>query len=80
MLRKNDQPDCEHCANRTRSVFCDMHGHDLDFLSESKGCNTYKKGQVIFNSGAYPHGLWLLVFSHYAENDLVPESAYHGKI
>lgn len=58
MLRKSDHPDCEHCSNRSRSVFCDLHGHEMDTLNETKGCSTYKKGQIIFNSGAYPHGLY----------------------
>ena len=58
MARRNEQPTCENCSNRMRSVFCDLHGNELESLNESKGCGDYKKGQIIFNAGAYPHGLY----------------------
>ena len=58
MARRNEQPACENCSNRMRSVFCDLHGNELESLNESKGCGDYKKGQIIFNAGAYPHGLY----------------------
>ena len=58
MARRNEQPACENCSNRMRSVFCDLHGNELESLNESKGCGDYKKGQIIFNAGAYPHGLF----------------------
>jgi CRP/FNR family transcriptional regulator len=59
MLRKtSEQPDCAQCGSLHKSVFCELHGHDLDQLNEDKGCVYYKKGQVVFNAGAYPHGLY----------------------
>lgn len=58
--RKFEVPDCEHCGSRKRSIFCDLHGHDLEKLEEEKGCSAYKKGQVVFNSGSYPHGLFCI--------------------
>jgi len=59
-LRKFEVPDCEHCDSRKRSIFCDLHGHDLEKLEEEKGCSAYKKGQVVFNAGSYPHGLFCI--------------------
>ena len=55
-----EQPECATCESRTRSVFCDLRGNDLEFLSNEKGCNAYKKGQVIFNKGSYPQGIFCI--------------------
>jgi len=58
-LRKiSEQPNCSHCESRGKSVFCDLHGTELEQLNNEKGCTYYKKGQIIFNIGAYPHGLY----------------------
>lgn len=58
MVRKIEQPECAHCDSRSKSVFCDLHGAQLDSLNEDKGCSLFRKGQIIFNAGAYPHGLY----------------------
>jgi CRP/FNR family transcriptional regulator len=58
--KKFETPDCETCGSRKKSVFCDLHGQDLAKLEEEKGCSAYKKGQMIFNAGSYPHGLFCI--------------------
>jgi CRP/FNR family transcriptional regulator, polysaccharide utilization system transcription regulator len=59
MIRRTlEQPDCAQCSSLNKSVFCDLHGGDLEQLNADKGCVYYKKGQIIFNAGAYPHGLF----------------------
>ncbi|MEP7171245.1 MAG: Crp/Fnr family transcriptional regulator [Bacteroidota bacterium] len=58
MNKKQLQPECQHCEARFKSVFCDLNEEDLTTLNLSKGCNTFKKGQLIFNEGGFPHGLF----------------------
>ena len=53
-----NRTDCADCESRGKSVFCDLHKEELDYLNEEKGCAVYKKGQIVFNAGAYPHGLF----------------------
>lgn len=53
-------PECQYCQARFKSVFCDLSQEKLHALNTSKGCRTYTKGQVIFNEGAYPHGLFCI--------------------
>ncbi len=58
MSKKQLQPECQFCEARFKSVFCDLNDEDLNLLNLSKGCNTFKKGQLIFNEGGFPHGLF----------------------
>jgi len=58
MQRKPEQIDCANCISRGSSLFCDLHGSELDELNNSKHCVNYKKGQLVFSAGAYPHGLF----------------------
>lgn len=52
--------ECQHCANREGSVFCNMHGEHLETISESKNCTVFKKGQIIFHEGANPYGVYCI--------------------
>ncbi|MEX1190152.1 MAG: Crp/Fnr family transcriptional regulator [Bacteroidia bacterium] len=58
MYLRPEKTDCADCEARGKSVFCDLHKDHLDYLNEEKGCTLYKKGQIVFNAGAYPHGLY----------------------
>jgi CRP/FNR family transcriptional regulator len=55
---RQEKTDCNDCTSRSKSVFCDLKQDELDILSHEKGCTFYKKGQVVFNPGAYPHGIY----------------------
>ena len=60
MNKKQLQPKCQHCQARFKSVFCDLSEEDLNTLNLSKGCNTFKKGQVVFNEGSFAHGIFCM--------------------
>ncbi len=61
MAKKPDSRiDCSYCESRNRSVFCNLEKEDLEAISQAKGCTTYKKGQLIFKQGSYPHGLYCI--------------------
>lgn len=53
-----DHIHCAECKNRGNSIFCCTHGELLDDLSDSKTCSVYKKGQVLFNEGGHPFGIY----------------------
>lgn len=60
MKISNPHTDCQLCESRYRSIFCGMDKNELAELNDGKGCTSYKKGQLIFKQGSYPHGLYCL--------------------
>lgn len=57
-MQKTEQPNCNDCKLRPQSIFCELNGGELRLLNSSKNCIIYKKGQLIFNEGSYPRGLY----------------------
>lgn len=57
-MKTFDYIECANCDRRGRSIFCNTHGEMLDTISESKSCMVYKKGQVIFQEGGHPLGVY----------------------
>jgi CRP/FNR family transcriptional regulator len=53
-------PDCQDCDHRSTSFFCQLSHDDLKDLSINKSSSIYKKGQVIYNEGNRPHGLYCI--------------------
>ncbi|QQS28834.1 MAG: Crp/Fnr family transcriptional regulator [Sphingobacteriales bacterium] len=51
-------PDCEHCKSRKNSLFHFCHLDEISSLSKHKTCSIYKRGQIIFQEGANPIGLF----------------------
>jgi len=51
---------CRFCEQRLSSSFCKVKHEYLDEISEQKVCNSYKKGQIIFNEGSYPFGVYCI--------------------
>lgn len=57
-MKHEEPPECQHCKVRFKSVFCDLDKEELSTLNANKGCNIFKKKQVVFHEGAWPHGLF----------------------
>lgn len=57
---KFNYPSCQFCSSREASVFCDMNHEDLDDINMNKGANLYKKGQIIFEEGFRPQGIYCI--------------------
>lgn len=55
-----DHVHCSKCDKRGDSIFCCTHGEELDEISNSKTCSVYRKGQVLFNEGGHPFGLYCI--------------------
>lgn len=60
MPKNNNISDihCLSCNSRSKSIFCDLNGDEIAGLDENKETTVYKKGQVIFNEGSRPRGLY----------------------
>jgi CRP-like cAMP-binding protein len=56
---KVEMPSCEDCPSKGGMFSC-LSREDKAVLGEDKGNNYYKKGQVIFYEGNYPHGLYCI--------------------
>lgn len=55
-----ERPDCTTCGNRESSLLCSMTLPEAEHVSNLKSHNIYKKGQVIFYEGNYPHGVFCI--------------------
>jgi CRP-like cAMP-binding protein len=51
---------CQQCAQRFNSVFCKAREEHVELINDKKVCNIYKKGQLLFNEGAYPFGVFCI--------------------
>jgi CRP/FNR family transcriptional regulator, polysaccharide utilization system transcription regulator len=51
---------CLQCNSRLRSIFNEVGSMDMEIMDSSKTCQSFKKGQTIFEEGAYPHGLYCI--------------------
>ena len=60
MRPKFEIPHCETCEPRLRSIFKELNGNDLEKLSLHKGCNFHRVGQILFQEGGYPAGLYCI--------------------
>src|SRR4030095_2811295 len=53
-----EQPFCDKCHSRLDNVFCSLTNSQMSEMSSEKSCSIYKKGQVIFNEGNRPGGMY----------------------
>lgn len=60
MKTNYDFPACEHCNTRHGSIFSVLSREQQEWYSDEKGCNYYKKGQNLFNTGSKPSGLYCI--------------------
>jgi CRP/FNR family transcriptional regulator len=43
-----------------RSIFNEVGSLDMEVMDAAKSCQSFKKGQTIFEEGTYPHGLYCI--------------------
>lgn len=55
-----NRPNCINCKARAHSIFSEAGSNELQALDEAKRCQTFKKGQTIFEEDTYPHGLYCI--------------------
>ncbi len=59
-MKKIEIPSCKVCRARGKSVFADLSSPQIEEMERRKGCNFYKKGQIIFMEGSHPTGLYCI--------------------
>lgn len=57
---KFENPECAHCKHRSTSLFHFCHTEEIGQIDEAKSCNSYKRGQVIFQQGGNPMGMYCI--------------------
>jgi len=55
-----EQPFCEACKTRLESALSGLENNSVGEFSQAKVCNIYKKGQIIFEEGTRPAGIYCL--------------------
>jgi CRP/FNR family transcriptional regulator len=56
----HDILQCNHCEQRFNSLLCKGKPVFLEEMITHKVCNTYKKGQTLFNEGSHPFGIYCI--------------------
>jgi len=59
-MNQVEHVSCIQCNSRLRSIFNEVGSIDIEVLDTAKTCQTFKKGQTIFEEGSYPHGLYCI--------------------
>jgi CRP-like cAMP-binding protein len=60
MRKGNTSVDCINCSSRAKSIFCSLQQNDVEAINNNKGCSYYKRGQIVFNQNALPHGIFVI--------------------
>jgi CRP-like cAMP-binding protein len=60
MKKRQKEVPCELCPDGFANYFDRLDKADLQYLNEQKNPLQFKKGQVIFEEGSKPHGLYCL--------------------
>lgn len=51
-------PNCELCTLRHKTVFKHLTKEELDHITFEKGCNVYKRGNIIYHEGNRGNGIY----------------------
>ncbi len=57
---KYSEPHCSTCKSREKSLLCACSFNELSEIDANKSFNTYKKGQVVFQEGGLPLGMYCI--------------------
>lgn len=60
MKTQFEQPLCDECHSRINNIFCTLTSAQVSEMTAEKNCSLYKKGQVIFNEGNRPGGMYCI--------------------
>jgi CRP/FNR family transcriptional regulator len=60
MKTQFEQPLCDKCNSRLNNVFCNLTLEQISEMTLEKNCSMYKKGQILFNEGNRPNGMYCI--------------------
>jgi len=58
--KKFEMPSCSNCDHRSKSIFSQLKPEEIESLDDSKGCNVFKKGQIVFQEGNRLSGIFCI--------------------
>ncbi len=58
MKSQFEHPVCDECISHLGNVFCSLTGAQISEMDSEKNCSIYKRGQIIFNEGNKPAGVY----------------------
>lgn len=59
-MNKVENPDCQHCMARFKSIFCHLSEKDVLEFNAKKDCGKYKKGELIFGEGRAANAIYCI--------------------
>ena len=60
MVTKITFPNCTDCTMRRNSIFGNLNNTELETLDYMKDASQYKKGQIVFQEGTHPKGVYCM--------------------
>lgn len=58
MSEKIESISCATCGSKDKSVFCALQDKEIQTIDDSKSCDFYHKGELVFKSGSYSKGIY----------------------
>ena len=52
--------DCATCKSKSKSIFCMLHASKMIAVDDAKSCMIFKKGQIVFQEGGNPIGIYCI--------------------
>jgi len=59
-MNKIENPDCQHCSARFKSIFCRLSDDEMLSLNNKKECRQFKKGENIFDEGRAANAIYCI--------------------
>lgn len=59
-VMSSDHTTCRYCSKYLSDIFSAATAEHADEIANAKQCNLYKKGQIIFQEGANPYGIYCI--------------------
>lgn len=52
--------NCHNCKKNAKSIFCTLKADELEIVNQVKRCRVYQRGEIIFEEGAGPKGIYCI--------------------
>lgn len=59
-MQNSHDTNCHNCKKNTKSIFCVLTSDELEVVNQAKRCRVYQKGEIIFEEGAGPKGIYCI--------------------
>ena len=56
----SNNSNCNQCEQSSKSIFCVLKSDELEIRNQSKKCQIYEKGELIFQEAATPKGIYCI--------------------